>query len=79
MTKKGTRSVFRALCTKEVRKALGLKPGTVLRVEHEGRKIVLEPVSPSIIDRLYGKFAGQTFLEDLEAEHRNELLRENRS
>jgi hypothetical protein len=32
-----------------------------------------------MIDRLYGKFAGEPLLTDLEAEHRRELLRENRS
>lgn len=64
---------------KAVRKALGMGPGTVLKVVCQGRKIVLEPVSPPMIDRLYGKFAGESFLTDLEAEHRQELLREDRS
>ena len=62
-----------------VREALGLGPGTVLKVACQGRKIVLEPVSPLMIDRLYGKFAGEPLLTDLEAEHRQEILRENRS
>ncbi|HEV8717924.1 MAG TPA: AbrB/MazE/SpoVT family DNA-binding domain-containing protein [Candidatus Binatia bacterium] len=64
---------------KAIREAAGIGPGTVLKVVCEGQKIVLEPVTPSMIDRLYGKFAGQSLLEDLEAEHRNELLHEDRS
>lgn len=64
---------------KTVREAVGIGPGAVLRIACHGRRIVLEPASPSMIDRLYGKFAGEPLLTDLEAEHRRELLRENRS
>jgi len=64
---------------KTIRDALGIGPGTVLKIDCQEQKIVLEPVSPSVIDRLYGKFAGEPLLTDLEAEHRHELLRENRA
>lgn len=62
-----------------LRKALGLGSGSVLKIESRGRKIILEPVLSSMIDRLHGKFAGESFLADLEAEHRKELFHEDRS
>lgn len=64
---------------KEIRKALGAGPGTVFKVTRKGKKIVMEPVAASMIDRLYGKFSGEDFLRDLEAEHRMEILSEDRS
>jgi len=64
---------------KAIREALGIGPGTVLKVAHRGQKIVLEPVTTSMVDRLYRKFAGEALLKDLEAEHRQEILNEDRS
>lgn len=64
---------------KEIREALGIGPGTVLKITRKGHKILLEPVAASMIDRLYGKYSGEEFLKDLETEHRQEILRENRS
>ena len=64
---------------KAVRDALGLGPGTVLKVDCQQRTIVLEPVSLSMIDRLYGKLSGEPLLTDLEAKHRHEILREQHS
>jgi AbrB family looped-hinge helix DNA binding protein len=64
---------------KTVREALGIGSGTVLKIACQEGKIVLEPVSPSMIDHLYGKFAGEPLLTDVESEHREELRRENRS
>jgi len=64
---------------KEVRKAMGIGPGTVLKVTRKGQKLFLEPVAASMIDRLYGKFKGEDFLKDLEAEHYQEIRRESRS
>jgi len=37
---------------KAIREAAGIGPGTVLKVACEGQKIVLESVTPSMIDRL---------------------------
>ena len=62
-----------------LRKALGLDSGSVFKVKSQGRKIILEPVVSSMIDRLHGKFAGESLLADFEAEHRKELFHENRS
>lgn len=64
---------------KKIRDLLGLHPGTILKVECRDRKILLEPVMPSLIDRLYGKFAGEAFLTELETEHRQELGHDDRA
>ncbi len=64
---------------KEVREALGLGPGTTLRVTVQDRRIILDPLTTPVIDRLYAKFAGEDLLRALEAEHQEELLREARS
>ena len=64
---------------KSLRKDLRIGPGAVLKIERHGRQIILEPVPSSLIDRLYGKYAGESLLQELEADHRRELGRENRS
>jgi AbrB family looped-hinge helix DNA binding protein len=61
---------------KGIRKALHIGPGSVLKVVCDGQRIVLEPVATSMIDRLHGKYAGADLLGDLEAEHTQELRRE---
>lgn len=59
---------------KPVREALNLSSGDQLRIKVVEGKIVLEPVDGhSLVDRLYGKFAGEDLLRDLEAEHQQEL------
>lgn len=55
---------------KAVRQALGLRPGTEMYVRLVEGKIVLEPVMPSPIAALYGKYREADLLTDLEAEHR---------
>jgi AbrB family looped-hinge helix DNA binding protein len=64
---------------KEIRDALGVGPGTVMKVTRKDKKILLEPVAASMVERLYGKFAGEDFLKDLETEHYQEIRRESRS
>ncbi|PWB46364.1 MAG: AbrB/MazE/SpoVT family DNA-binding domain-containing protein [Candidatus Methylomirabilota bacterium] len=64
---------------KQIRAALGIEPGTILKIARRGHRILIEPVTTSMIDRLYGKYSGEGFLKDLETEHRQELLREDRS
>ena len=64
---------------KEIREAMGIGAGTVLKVIRKDKKILLEPMAASMIDRLYGKFKGEDFLKDLEAEHHREIRRESRS
>lgn len=60
---------------KRVRDLLGLKPGDKLLVSVEGEAIVLKPLKKSDVARLWGKHRGVPLLDDLEAEHRAELLR----
>lgn len=61
---------------KEVRENLGIGPGTTLRVTVQDGRIILDPLTTPVIDRLCGKFAGEDLLRALEAEHQEELLRE---
>ena len=64
---------------KDIRDALGLGPGTLLKVRTRGRQVLLEPVTTSLIDRLYGKFAAEDCLTDLEVEHQQEIQRDRRA
>ena len=52
--------------------ALGIAPGTRFYVYVEAGKIILEPVSISPVEKLYGKYADVDLLTALEAEHRSE-------
>lgn len=62
---------------KEIREALGIRPGTEVHVEVVGRKIVLEPIdSHTPVEALYGRYAAADLLSDLEAEHQTELQRD---
>ncbi len=64
---------------KEVRTKLKIKPGTFFRVRLDKNNIVLTPLKKMPIDNLYGKFAGEQILDDLEKEHAAEIRSENRS
>ena len=68
----------RVVLPKDIREALGLSTGTILKVSCQGQQIVLEPVATSMIDRLYGKFAGASFLNDLKVEQQQEIQRDLR-
>ena len=61
---------------KAVRQALGLRPGTQFYIRLMEGKILLEPVAPSPIAALYGKYPNTDFLADLEAEHKQEIRNE---
>lgn len=61
---------------KEIRQALRLRRGTQFHVHLTERKIILEPVMPSALDALYGKYADADFLANLEAEHQREMAHE---
>jgi AbrB family looped-hinge helix DNA binding protein len=58
---------------KEVRESLGLEMGTEFHVQIEAGRIVLQPIGPSVVDKLYGMFADLDLLSELENEHRQEL------
>jgi AbrB family looped-hinge helix DNA binding protein len=55
---------------KPVREALNVSSGDQFIVQLVEGKIVLEPITVSIIDRLFGKFHGEDLLTHLEEEHR---------
>jgi AbrB family looped-hinge helix DNA binding protein len=64
---------------KEVRKKLKIKPGTFFHVRLEKNMIILIPMKKRPLDNLYGKFAGEKILCELEKEHAEEISSENRS
>jgi len=64
---------------KEVRKKFDIEPGTFFEIRVEKDNIVLIPMKKGPLDNLYGKFAGETILAELEKEHADEIARENRS
>ncbi|MBW1752242.1 MAG: AbrB/MazE/SpoVT family DNA-binding domain-containing protein [Deltaproteobacteria bacterium] len=62
-----------------VRKQMKIKPGTYFRIRRQNDKIILTPMKKGPLDRLYGKFAGETILESFEKEHAEEISQDNRS
>jgi AbrB family looped-hinge helix DNA binding protein len=68
---------------KKIRQALNLKPGTELEVKLFEGQVVLRPVMPlDELEKTIGKLrrlAGDTsLLDELEAEHRREIERDQR-
>ena len=63
---------------KEVRARLKIKPGTYFYVKVEENNIILTPMEKRPIDRLYGRFAGEKILDELEREHAGEIEHEDR-
>jgi len=61
---------------KPIRDALGLRAGTRFHIQLKEGKIILEPVVPSRIAALYGRYADTDLLADLEAEHQREVQNE---
>lgn len=64
---------------KEVRKKFDIEPGTFFEIRVEKDNIVLIPMKKGPLDNLYGKFAGENILAELEREHSDEIESENRS
>jgi len=64
---------------KEIRARLKIKPGTFFHVKVEENNIILTPMMKRPIDRLYGRFAGERILYELEREHAREIEDEDRS
>ena len=55
----------------DMRSALGIKPGTRICVTQDGTKIILEPVTPELVEKTRGMLAGGPSLSKA-------LLRERR-
>lgn len=62
---------------KGVRERLNIPSGTFFNIRLQKEDIVLTPVKATPIARLYGKFAGEKILDELEKEHADEIEREN--
>jgi len=58
---------------KSVRQTLGLQAGTRFRIHVTEGRILLEPIAPSIIDTLHGKYSDTDLLSELEEEHQREI------
>ncbi len=56
MTTISTRGQF--VIPKEIREALGLKPGTRVAVMQKGNRIILQPLNKQLVDELRGITAG---------------------
>jgi AbrB family looped-hinge helix DNA binding protein len=56
----------------EMRKQLGIEPGTRIAVSLQGTRIVLEPVSDKLVDETRGILAGGPSLSQLLREARRE-------
>ena len=63
-----------------VRRKLGIKPGTRIRVEldEENAQIILRPITREYIERMAGKFRGLPLVKDLERERKLDREREDR-
>jgi AbrB family looped-hinge helix DNA binding protein len=46
----------------DMRSALGIKPGTRICVTQDGTKIILEPVTPELVDKTRGMLRGKGHL-----------------
>lgn len=58
---------------KAIRQALGLRRGARFHVRLDEGKIILEPMTTSPVEALYGKYPNADFLTELEEEHVREL------
>ena len=63
---------------KEVRDQLGIQPGAALRVVVSGAKIEIEQLPKRLSERLYGRFAGTSLVQSLEADHAREIASKTR-
>ena len=62
-----------------IRKKISLKPGMKMTVQEVEGKIILEPQADDIVDRLFGKLAGQPSLtESLLKDRAEEQQREKK-
>lgn len=62
-----------------IRKLFNITPGMYFEIKPQDSNIILTPVKQSPLERLYGKFQGETALESLEREHAEEIAENDRS
>ena len=58
-----------------IRRRLGIKEGTRIRIEENGNEIILKPITRDYVHSLRGKFRGKGLMKALIAEKRRELPR----
>jgi len=57
----------------DIRKALGIRPGTKISLTVEGGRIILRPITAKLIEDLRGRFAGgPSMADELQAMRRAE-------
>lgn len=61
---------------KAIREAMKLRKGTVFRIQINEGKLILEPMASSPINALYGRYSDVDLLNDLEEEHKREVMGE---
>jgi len=57
-----------------VRRRLGIKEGTRIKIEESGNEIILKPITREYVHSLRGKFRGKGLLKALMAEKKREKV-----
>ena len=55
-----------------IRRRLGIKEGTRIKIEENGKEIILKPITREYVHSLRGKFKGKGLLKALMAEKKKE-------
>lgn len=55
-----------------IRRKLGIKEGTRIQIEENGKEIILRPITREYVHSLRGKFRGKGLLKALMAEKKHE-------
>ncbi len=64
---------------KLIRDKLNIKTGTYFDIRLENDLIILHPKKKKPIDNLFGKFSGESILDELEKDHSDEISNEYRT
>ena len=57
-----------------IRRRLGIKEGTRIKIEESGNEIILKPITREYVHSLRGKFHGKGLLKALMAEKKREKV-----
>jgi AbrB family looped-hinge helix DNA binding protein len=57
-----------------IRRRLGIKEGTHIKIEESGNEIILKPITREYVHSLRGKFRGKGLLKALMAEKKREKV-----
>jgi AbrB family looped-hinge helix DNA binding protein len=78
MDKARISSRWQVVIPKNVRKSMGLEIGGALAFKVEGDRAVVYPLERDPVKALRGRYKGKNYLEELMAERRRDLQREER-